>query len=782
MEGFDYTYLTIAIVMVIIMLRRLFKLMNNKLADIKPDRSLINQLTQIVKRTESFKGTLKSFAPNSPNGEKRRQKLMSLYNETLTRQSYHISTHRKVFELKKLYDRVTTNPRKYFGLIIWGLMLLNTNIFAQNLSSILDKANASYDKGNYQEAIDSYKIITKKDVTYKAGNVNYKIAIAYQKLKNCDSAVVYFKKAYQADNYKGGASSLDKFKEKIASCGLRMSDLQSNSNATLPAYDAEDVKKMIEEGNELYDKKKYRDALNKYYNAFLKSGTKSSASLCYKIAITYQKLKDCENAITYFKWAYQKDSNKAGASSIEKFEEKIKSCNLTLSQLKSSSQHENLSDNEQYNRFLTLKAKGDSLYTLQLFREGMEYYKMALTFDSSQNAAPIAYTIGYTYYYWDNCDSAKLFYAISYYLSTNDGGTSSRDEFNIKLSNCNLTIKDLRDLLQQWGKELPYDGYYSEFEYGKKEDVENIIGYILFGILFGVIGGMILREALVTPLYNHFFFNTDRVKLYINTIISDKYYWIGLSEKFPKKDVLVLQYVFENVGKNVFDKNDKKLLLELKQHVDWLKQNPERYLKNGWIDGIPNENYRWYLMGMLEFNFYCFFTGVRLDEGKSRVVAIIRKDGEVIKVWATAKVVDYIKNTPKNELVVKVRMHKRENIFVHWSMDENFYQPFDLPTNNDSRMQAWKSEGRNVDLQKYYDLYTNFPLTYIAPHPEAVADVYVDYIPFQEEPKTGFAPKDTPIVETSSSLNDVMTGVLIADTLSHTSHHHTDFDTPRDAS
>jgi tetratricopeptide (TPR) repeat protein len=676
MQGFDYTYLTIAIMAIIIMLRRLFKLMNSKINDIKPDRSLINQLTQTIKRTEFFKGTLKSFAPHAANGEKRRQKLMSLYNETLTRQSYHISTHRKVFELKKLYDKVTTNPRKYFGLIVWGLMLLNTHIFAQNLSSILDNANASYDKGNYQEAIDNYKLITKKDITYKAGNVNYKIAIAYQKLKNCDSAVVYFKKAYQADNYKGGASSLEKFQEKMASCGLRMSDLQTNSNATLPAYDAEDVKKMIEEGNKFYDQKKYQEALKIYNVAYDKSGSKASASLCYKLAITNQKLKDCNTAKTYFQLAYQKDSNKGGASSIEKFEEKINSCNFTL-----------------------------------------------------QDLVPVV----------ENTQSEV--FENSYNNTTND-----------------ITRQE-------------------------EEDFETIIGYILFGLLFGGIGGMILREALVTPLYNHFFFNTNRIKLYINTTILDKYYWIGLSEKFPKKDVLRLQYVFENVGKNVFNKNDKNLLLELKKHVDWLKQSPERYLKSGWKDAIPNESYRLYLMGMLEFNFYCFFTGIRLDEGKSRVVAINRNNGgEVIKVWATAKIVDYIKKTPKNELVVKVRMHKKENIFVHWSMDDSFYQLFDLPNNNDSRMQAWKGEGRNVDLQKYYDLFTNFPTTYIAPHPESVADVYVEYIPFQEVPKTGFAPKDTPVIETSSSLNEVMTGVLIADTLSHTSHHHTDFDAPRDAS
>ncbi|GAB4341474.1 MAG: hypothetical protein OHK0038_21190 [Flammeovirgaceae bacterium] len=786
MQSFDYMYVTIIVTVIVIAARRILKLRNTKLTDIKPDRAMIKELTKIVKKTESFKKTLRDFAPHAPNGEKRRQKLMSFYNETLTKQSYHISTHKKTFELKRLFDKVTSNPRKYFSLIVWGLMFFNFNLLAQSNESLLKEANTSYDNGNYKEAIEIYKTIAKKDASYKPENVNYKIAIAYQKLKKCDSAVVYFKKAYQADKYKGGASSLDKFKEKIASCGLSLADLQSNSYQNIPSYDNEEIKKIIKEGDDLYDKKKYEDALKIYNKAYEKSPEKASASLCYKIAITYQKLKNCTIATNYFRFAYKKDPNKGGASSIEKFKEKIKLCNLSLNNLQESSNKETISDSEKLVKINALKAMGDNLYNMQQYKEGIKYYIMALNIDSTAQSASIAYAIGDSYYLLDNCDSAKLFYALSYYLSPNDGGTISREKFEEHISYCNYEIADLRNLLQQWGKPLPYDNNFdnlsNNYDSEEDNDILSIIIYIFFGLVLGIIIGIIVRTALVMPLYNYFFFNKDSIKLYINTIISDKYYWIGLGERFPKKDVLILQYIFENVSKNVFDKNDKGLLLELKRHVDWLKQKPERYLKSGWIDDVPSENYRWYLMGMLDFDFYCFFTGIRLEEGKSRVIAIIRPDGEVLKVWSIPKIVEYIKNTPKNELVIKIRMHKKDNTFVHWSLDNSFYKPFDVPSANNARMQAWKGESKNIDLQKYYDLYTNFPPTYIMPHPEAVADVYIDYIPFQEIPKTGFEPKNEPVVETSSSLNDVMTGVLIADAISSSSHHRTDLDTPRDVS
>ncbi|MDW8289004.1 MAG: hypothetical protein RMJ89_13100, partial [Flammeovirgaceae bacterium] len=237
--------------------------------------------------------------------------------------------------------------------------------------------------------------------------------------------------------------------------------------------------------------------------------------------------------------------------------------------------------------------------------------------------------------------------------------------------------------------------------------------------------------------------------------ILDTYFWKGLAAKYPEEKVEHLKRLFEHVARNVFDQQQKKLFIELKFHVDWLRKDPIRYL------GDVRNNYQYFLRGMLPIDFYCFFTATYLVSGKTKVIAVVHPNGTVRKVWATSKIVRQL-HEEKNP-TIKVRVHKKDNQFVHWSTDETFFHFFELASANQQRMQQWQGESRNVSLQKFHDIFTNFPLDYIPPHPEAIADATIHYIPPTETLKTGFQPKDEPVINTSEDLSGVMTSVMMSD-------------------
>lgn len=78
--------------------------------------------------------------------------------------------------------------------LFYFLMLCSIPLMAQN-EALFEKANADYNEGNYQEALDNYQKILSSGETSAA--LYFNLANAYYKLNNIAPSVYYYEKALQ---------------------------------------------------------------------------------------------------------------------------------------------------------------------------------------------------------------------------------------------------------------------------------------------------------------------------------------------------------------------------------------------------------------------------------------------------------------------------------------------------------------------------------------------------------------------------------------------------------
>ncbi|GAB4333756.1 MAG: hypothetical protein OHK0038_10110 [Flammeovirgaceae bacterium] len=91
--------------------------------------------------------------------------------------------------------------------------------------------------------------------------------------------------------------------------------------------------KTFKDGKALYEQGKYKEAIALFKQCITENQKDYGAKGNYMIALCYKKMDRCSKAGMYFKLALSMDSEKGGASSMEKFEEQLQACNLTKASL-----------------------------------------------------------------------------------------------------------------------------------------------------------------------------------------------------------------------------------------------------------------------------------------------------------------------------------------------------------------------------------------------------------------------------------------------------------------
>jgi hypothetical protein len=153
---------------------------------------------------------------------KRRDKMRASYNELTTLQNFSTELLPGWLAFDKRVTSIKNNPAKAFACLLLPLTLGFYTVAAQTTSKDwTEKGNLAYKNKDYQQALTDYRqALTFKHTPKTTGGIHYKIALTFQKLSTCDSAVVHFRDALNYDPEDGGASSLEKFREKARACGF----------------------------------------------------------------------------------------------------------------------------------------------------------------------------------------------------------------------------------------------------------------------------------------------------------------------------------------------------------------------------------------------------------------------------------------------------------------------------------------------------------------------------------------------------------------------------------
>lgn len=270
--------------------------------------------------------------------QKRRNQVTAQYNEMITKGLFVTGYEADAASLKARLQGYDKNPAKHFSAAgVWLLLILSSlTTWAQSAADAYKQAEKMYGNKEYAKAAIQYKQVSDLDSSYKKASVLYKTALCYQKLKDCNTAKVYFVKSLQASPENGGASSISKFSEKIRECQLSVSELTLSNSlitneeppviASANAGDSEQAKQFFKAADNEYDNKKYQTAIEKYNQALAADSSYKRAGVLYKIALSYQKLKNCDEAKNYFAQAYRANPENGGASSLSKFKEKAQKC------------------------------------------------------------------------------------------------------------------------------------------------------------------------------------------------------------------------------------------------------------------------------------------------------------------------------------------------------------------------------------------------------------------------------------------------------------------------
>lgn len=126
--------------------------------------------------------------------------------------------------------------KKSYGSIIILFVLFSAAVaWAAPGGQAYKDGKASYEGGNYGKAIELFQQSLSENPEHYAGKSNYMIALCYKKMKQCNKAGIFFKKALEGDKDNGGASSMTKFEEQLKACNLSKASLAAIAATELPS-------------------------------------------------------------------------------------------------------------------------------------------------------------------------------------------------------------------------------------------------------------------------------------------------------------------------------------------------------------------------------------------------------------------------------------------------------------------------------------------------------------------------------------------------------------------
>ncbi|SFC26371.1 Tetratricopeptide repeat-containing protein [Flexibacter flexilis DSM 6793] len=602
---------------------------------------------------------------------KRYGQAISLFNEMKTKALFRTGYESDELALSAKLKNFSKNPAKHFSAMLLFL-LMSVAAWAQSAADVYKQAEKSYKNNEFANAAEYYKQVLNLDSSYKQASVLYKTGLCYQKLKDCNVAKGFFARALQASPADGGASSISKFTEKIKACGFSVSDLtlsnalsstdeplESSAVATTKNTDA--AKNYYSEGEDLYDRKKYSDAIEKFSAALKADSSYKRAATLYKIALCYQKKKDCDEAKRYFSLAYVANPENGGASSLSKFKEKANKCG------------------------------------------------------------------------WSEADVATA--------------TSSAE----------ASVTD---------------------EQAAPQQPKSKSGFSFVSFLFSILSGFIVAWILFR-IYKKTNQNKREKELSqaVTTQMFDENTWEILKGKYPADKVQKVRDLFEQKHQQALAAESPAEIAELHWYLQQLKETPEAFFDNELTTSsfIP-------LMTKFEGAFYCFFTAELIPEGRSAVVEILHPSGQSRKVWALQRIASKIQ-TGAN---VKVRVHRVNGQWVHWSKDLTWSDALATQAENARKQAAWQGEAQEVQVFNLFEIFTEKYTNYMSPHPDALVQAVLTLRDNNGgSNQTGYNPDYTPPTggnydSGGSRMGDVLTGMIIGSQLSGDRHHHHHHDYDRD--
>ena len=422
---------------------------------------------------------------------------------------------------------------------------------------------------------------------------------------------------------------------------------------------------------------------------------------------------------------------------------------------------------------------GNQAYKNKNYSQALSYYNSALGLTlKPQKLASVHYKIAITYNKLKNCDSAKVHYGFALENDPQNGGAGDIDKFNKKLHECHLNKEDLgvnnpiennTTESQAIPQPDPNNEAVKTQQFQSKSDISGVLLFIFLGIPF-----ILLASWIIAKIIGAFAFNVSskQKRMELDAFVHDDLFWNGLAGKgFKTEKIEEVKKVFTKASNSLSTSSSDIIVSNTHRHIYWLKNNPAFYL----ADNALQAGYLRYLIKASEIDFYCFFTSEHLPEGKSTVFIIKHPNNSALdrKVWVSGRVQRMIEKNAK----IKARLHEVNGAYTHWSNDQTYYDkftsqiPLTVSAGNMQTMQNWKGEAREIDLNKYYEIFTSDFPNYIFPNDDAIVQGYIDYqgeVPIE---KTGFDNQGGNYQQgdnytSSSGLDPLLTGTIIGSMLS----------------
>jgi hypothetical protein len=173
------------------------------------------------------------------------------------------------------------------------------------------------------------------------------------------------------------------------------------------------------------------------------------------------------------------------------------------------------------------------------------------------------------------------------------------------------------------------------------------------------------------------------------------------------------------------------------------------------------------LFSYLDTGFYCFFTAEPIEEKRAMVVKLMLPGNKTYFVWATPKVIRALEKATNPPEQIKVRVHRLQDAFTHWSNDTTFYSIWKLQAMNLKEREKWQGEQRNVPLIQFHELLTRFPRWYRLSLPEAHVSFTLDLTAIRAHEYGKYSTtKSNTIADTSQDLDDIATATALGVTAS----------------
>lgn len=431
--------------------------------------------------------------------------------------------------------------------------------------------------------------------------------------------------------------------------------------------------------------------------------------------------------------------------------------------------------------------RGNAQYKAKEYEAAIQSYRATLGFTlKPTKQASIHYKMALAFNKLNICDSARVHFAAALEKDASTGGASSLAKFDAKARECGFNRAgasngaiNSQDVVSEENTQsyATPDGNVSEANSESPEETGiSWFGYVVSAILTFFGSWLVLVIWRGVSGQNRKVAQQQRLDL--DRVLNDDEFWNAQQQAgYSPPLVKQVRTVMNKATNTLTPKSSNDTVALLHTHLRWLQTNPGVYFQPDTFQS----GYAAQLGHFLPYDLYCFFTAEALPEGKSRVILIEHPNKPELsrKVFASEKVVRSLEKGAK----LKVRTHLVEEKYVHWSNDPAFYTPFlshlsPVPTESRTGMQlmeSWQGTEKDVDLHRYYEVFTDVFPFFLFPHPDAIVQVTIPYQGEVPAAATGFDAPANPFLSTNNNdsfFDGMATGMMIDSMTSSTHTHH----------